>query len=77
MVDKWGQVHIRGITFNFDLTPVIIVTDCLETLEEIEIRGQQMFKQAGGERLTLIPCLNDDSEWVKMLAGWCQKNGIN
>ena len=49
------------------------VTDCLETLEEIEIRGQEVFKQAGGQSLTLIPCLNDHPDWVKVLASWCQQ----
>jgi len=49
------------------------VTDCLETLEEIEIRGQEVFKEAGGESLTLIPCLNNHPEWVKVLATWCRK----
>ncbi len=47
------------------------VTDCLETLEEIAIRGQQVFKEAGGESLTLIPCLNDNEEWVDTLVSWC------
>jgi len=49
------------------------VTDCLETLEEIEIRGQEVFKEAGGESLTLIPCLNNHPEWIKTLASWCRK----
>ncbi len=49
------------------------VTDCLETLEEIAIRGQEVFQQAGGESLTLIPCLNDQEKWVKTLASWCSK----
>lgn len=48
------------------------VTDCLETLEEIAIRGQEVFIEAGGESLTLIPCLNDQQEWVNTLATWCQ-----
>jgi len=48
------------------------VTDCLETLEEIAIRGQEIFKQEGGESLTLIPCLNDHPDWVEALAKWCQ-----
>lgn len=48
------------------------VTDCLETLEEIAMRGEEVFKEAGGESLTLIPCLNDDPEWVDVLASWCQ-----
>lgn len=48
------------------------VTDCLETLEEIAIRGEEVFKEAGGEKLTLIPCMNDDPAWVNVLADWCQ-----
>jgi len=47
------------------------VTDCLETLEEIQIRGQEVFIEAGGESLTLIPCLNTNEEWVDALASWC------
>jgi len=47
------------------------VTDCLETLEEIAIRGQEVFSEAGGENLTLIPCLNDQPEWVDVLTSWC------
>jgi ferrochelatase len=49
------------------------VTDCLETLEEIAIRGEEVFKEAGGESLTLIPCMNDHPAWVKLLADWCQQ----
>ncbi|MGK0441046.1 MAG: ferrochelatase [Pseudohongiellaceae bacterium] len=48
------------------------VTDCLETLEEIEMQGQQLFKEAGGESLTLIPCLNSHPDWVNLLASWCK-----
>jgi ferrochelatase len=48
------------------------VTDCLETLEEIAIRGQEVFIEAGGEKLTLIPCLNDHPAWVDVLASWCK-----
>ncbi len=48
------------------------VTDCLETLEEIAIRGQEVFEQAGGNKLTLIPCLNQHPKWVETLASWCK-----
>ena len=34
------------------------VTDCLETLEEIEMEGREEFLAAGGESFTMIPCLN-------------------
>lgn len=49
------------------------VTDCLETLEEIAIRGEEVFKQAGGQTLSLIPCMNDHPAWVDVLADWCQQ----
>ena len=41
------------------------VSDCLETLEEIGIRGRETFRRCGGINLTLIPCLNDHSSWIK------------
>lgn len=49
------------------------VTDCLETLEEIAIRGQEVFEQAGGDKLTLIPCMNQHPKWVETLASWCEQ----
>jgi ferrochelatase len=49
------------------------VTDCLETLEEIAIRGQEVFEQAGGNKLTLIPCMNQHPKWVETLAHWCEQ----
>lgn len=49
------------------------VTDCLETLEEIAIRGEEVFIEAGGESLTLVPCMNDHPAWVDLLADWCQQ----
>ncbi len=41
------------------------VADCLETLEEIGIRAREQWRQAGGEVLTLIPCMNARDEWVE------------
>ncbi len=43
------------------------VADCLETIEEIGIRGRETFVQAGGERYTLIPCLNEHPAWISAL----------
>ena len=45
------------------------VTDCLETLEEIAIRGRETFVAAGGESLTLIPCLNHHPAGIRFLTG--------
>ncbi|HEX6189434.1 MAG TPA: ferrochelatase [Pyrinomonadaceae bacterium] len=44
------------------------VADCLETLEEIGIRGREEFQEAGGENLTLVPCVNSHPLWVKAAA---------
>ena len=52
--------------------------DCLETLEELGIRGKASFEQAGGEQFALLDCLNDSAESIAMLerlierelAGW-------
>ncbi len=46
------------------------VSDCLETLEEIAIRGKESFMKAGGEEYEMIPCLNAEPLWVQALAGW-------
>lgn len=46
------------------------VSDCLETLEEIQIRGREDFLAAGGESLTQIPCMNTHEKWVETLADW-------
>ena len=43
--------------------------DCLETLEEIAMRGREQFIAAGGERLDYIPALNDGAAHVALLQG--------
>jgi ferrochelatase len=60
----------EGITRLTVVCPAF-VADNLETLEEIAIAGAERFKRAGGESLTLIPCLNADPTWVDVLARWC------
>ena len=49
------------------------VADCLETVEEIGIRGRQTFIDAGGEDLYLIPSLNADPAWVETVANWIRE----
>ncbi len=53
-------------------------SDCLETLEEINMEGREAFLHAGGKEFHYIPCLNDDTQWITalceltqtQLAGW-------
>jgi ferrochelatase len=52
--------------------------DCLETLEELGIRGRETFLRAGGTHFARLDCLNDSDEGMAMLdalvrrelAGW-------
>jgi ferrochelatase len=63
------QMPGEGIKKLLILCPAF-VSDCLETLEEIAMRGKESFLQAGGESYTMIPCLNTNPLWVQALAGW-------
>ena len=51
------------------VTPAF-VSDCLETLEEIAMEGKEIFEEVGGKEFTVVPCLNDRDEWVKVLSRW-------
>lgn len=43
-------------------------TDCLETLEEIAMEGNETFNAAGGGELRVIPCLNDRDDHADAIA---------
>jgi ferrochelatase len=45
------------------------VADCLETLEEIAVRGRETFLHAGGISFEMIPCLNEHPAWIQVLEG--------
>ncbi|MDR6916444.1 ferrochelatase [Pseudomonas sp. 3296] len=49
------------------------VADCIETLEEIGDRGLEQFREAGGEELVLVPCLNDHPQWARALTALCER----
>ncbi len=60
---KKGIKHLAVVCPSF-------ASDCLETLEEIALRGKELFKQNGGAELTHIACVNDDNDWVRSVAEW-------
>jgi len=41
-------------------------SDCVETLEEINIQGRESFMKSGGKNFDLIPCLNDSSDHIDL-----------
>lgn len=55
------------------------VTDCLETIEEIGIRGAAQWQSLGGTSLHRIPCLNAEADWVHVVKEWistCAKQSV-
>jgi len=65
-IERMGKQGTRNMAI---VTPAF-VSDCLETLEEIAMEGEEIFHEMGGEEFTTIPCLNDDKEFVELLAKW-------
>jgi ferrochelatase len=49
-------------------------SDCLETLEEINMEAREAFLHAGGQQFHYIPCLNDRNDWIRALADLCEQH---
>lgn len=62
-LEQLGQDGVRRIAV---IAPGFSA-DCLETLEEIAMRGKEQFVEAGGEHFAYIPCLNASLPGIKML----------
>ena len=65
-IERLGKEGIKNMAI---VTPAF-VSDCLETLEEIAMEGEEIFHEMGGKDFTTIPCLNDDQEFVDLLSNW-------
>jgi ferrochelatase len=76
-IEPYTEAHLaelaaKGVKKLLVMCPAF-VADCIETLEEIGDRGAEQFKEAGGEELVLIPCLNDDPNWAVALNRLCER----
>lgn len=60
---RLGQAGVRKLLV---ICPAF-VSDCLETLEEIAVRGRETFLGAGGSEFAQIPCLNEHPRWIEAL----------
>ncbi|MDC8099685.1 ferrochelatase [Chryseobacterium rhizosphaerae] len=79
--DKWIEPYTdhtletipqKGIK-NLAIVCPAFVSDCLETLEEISVEGKEQFLEAGGEKFTYIPCLNDEDRWIEVIRVLCEE----
>jgi ferrochelatase len=63
-IDRVGELGRAGVG-RVDVICPGFIADCLETLEEIGILNREVFTQAGGGKLELIPCLNELPAWIE------------
>lgn len=56
-----GTKHVQIVCPGFS-------ADCLETIEEIDMQNRDFFIEAGGEKFSYIPALNDDDKHIQALS---------
>ncbi len=61
--ERLQQLPCEGVKKLLVVCPAF-VSDCLETLEEIQVEGKKEFLHSGGDSYDYIPCLNTDDLWV-------------
>jgi ferrochelatase len=71
-IKKLGERGVRKLAV---MIPSF-TADCLETLEEIAIRGEEEFQEAGGESLTMVPSLNADPRWIEAILKMLVEHGL-
>ena len=49
-------------------------SDCVETLEEIQIQAKESFLKSGGENFDMVPCLNDNNDHIILLKSLIERN---
>ena len=64
---KSGKKRIAVIAPGF-------ISDCLETLEELNVEAKELFIEHGGESFQYIPCLNDNKFSIKFLNNLIKQN---
>ena len=64
---KSGKKRIAVIAPGF-------ISDCLETLEELNVEARELFFEHGGESFQYIPCLNDNKFSIKFLNNLIKQN---
>lgn len=67
---KWAKSGIKKVLV---FSPSF-VADCLETIHEVGTEYNELFQHNGGESVTLVPSLNDNSEWITFLASLVSKS---
>ena len=68
-IERLGKQGLKNLAV---VTPAF-VSDCLETLEEIAMEGEEIFHEVGGENFSTVPCLNERDDWAQLLTDWIKE----
>jgi len=66
--ENWLREKVTGGIKSLTLVAAGFTADCLETLEELDVRALEIFEAAGGQNWSRISCLNADPLWVERLS---------
>lgn len=63
----------KGVKNLIIITPGF-AADCIETLEEVDMEYRDLFLELGGDNFSLVPCLNDSDDGVKLMNNLLESN---
>ena len=79
---KWLQPYTADVLQNFidkGIKNIVVITpgfasDCIETLEEVNMEYRELFLEMGGKNFSVIPCLNDSADSINLINQLLEEN---
>ena len=70
--EEWLRPYTEDTLQNMQDKSILVIcpgfsSDCIETLEEIEMQGKELFLKNGGKNFAYVPCLNDNKDHINLL----------
>ena len=70
--DVLKELVEKGVKNLIVITPGF-ASDCIETLEEVDMEYRELFLELGGEKFSLVPCLNDSDDGIRLINNLLEK----
>lgn len=71
--DVLKELVDNGVKNLIVITPGF-ASDCIETLEEVDMEYRELFLELGGKNFSLVPCLNDSDDGVTIMNDLLESN---
>lgn len=69
VIEKLAKEGVKSLAI---ITPGF-ASECLETLEEIQMEGRDIFQENGGQNFTQVPCLNECTDHIKLIKNMIER----